>query len=531
MKAFGLSPIASECKRKILRDVSDALPQDNICTRQSLVKRRAKEYHKGMVQPDLIQLLRENFPFDSFRGEQEGILRKIWANEDILALMPTGMGKSLCFQFPAKIREGLVVVISPLIALMQDQVYKAQDLGIAATFLSSTLTREERESRQNRIRRGEFKLLYVTPERFRKPEFLKALEERKIQLLAVDEAHCISQWGHDFRPDYSRVGEFRQILGNPPTVALTATATPEVQKDILAKLFIPSAEIISAGIERPNLALRVHDVYGTDEKIRAIVALCHQTPGTTIVYCSLIQTLKKLAGNLSRMGMKPLVYHGDLSPQDRKRNQKEFIMAEAPLMIATPAFGLGIDKNNVRLLIHAETPSSLESYFQEVGRAGRDGKESFCHLLYDQEDVSIQMEFLKWSHPEPEFIRKVYHLIEDKRLQVDQGGFDFLREQMNFKNRRDFRVEAAVSILERWGCLEKSEDPFPYAVIHEPTAEQFAAENGAEILRAQNTKLLKMVQWATQNGECRMNLIYQYFGHEHQARCGHCDVCLQQERS
>ncbi|MGZ3769997.1 MAG: RecQ family ATP-dependent DNA helicase [Bdellovibrio sp.] len=477
--------------------------------------------------PNLSEILKENFPFSSFRGEQENILRKVWAHENVLALMPTGMGKSLCFQFPAKTRTGLVVVISPLIALMQDQVYKAQDLGISATFLSSTLSRDERESRQERIAKGEFKLLYVTPERFRKPEFLVAIKKREIQLLAVDEAHCISQWGHDFRPDYSRVGEFRELLGNPPTLALTATATPEVQKDILTKLFIPEAEIISAGIERPNLSLNVHDIYGIDEKIRSIIGLHHQHSGATIVYCSLIQTLKKISASLNRLGVKHLVYHGDLSPQDRKRNQKSFISEESPFMIATPAFGLGIDKENVRLLIHAETPSSLESYFQEVGRAGRDGKESFCHLLYDQDDVSIQMEFLKWSHPEPEFIRKIYQLIEEKRMQVDQGGFDFLREQMNFRNRRDFRPEASVSILERWGCLEKSEDPFPYVCVHEPTEEQFSSENGPEILKAQNTKLLKMVQWATQDQECRLNRIYSYFGHEHVTPCGKCDVCKQ----
>ena len=418
-----------------------------------------------------------------------------------------------------------MIVISPLIALMQDQVLKAKDLGISATCLNSTLTRDEREQRQDRLAKGDYKLLYVTPERFRKPEFLKAIEGRKIQLLAVDEAHCISQWGHDFRPDYSRVGEFRTLLGNPPTLALTATATPSVQKDILQKLNIPDAEIISAGIERTNLSLNVHDVYGIDEKIRAIVALRHQHDGTAIVYCSLIQTLKKISGSLNRLGIQHLVYHGDLSPQDRKRNQKSFISGEAPLMLATPAFGLGIDKNNVRLLVHVELPSAIESYFQEVGRAGRDGKESSCHLLYDQDDVSIQMEFLKWSHPDASFIRKVYQLINDNRLRVNQEGFDFLREQMNFKNRRDFRVEAAVSILERWGCLEKSDDPFPYACIHEPTEEQFSVENGDLILRAQNTKLLEMVQWATQDTECRLNRIYHYFGHQHETPCGKCDIC------
>lgn len=474
---------------------------------------------------DLHHLLKNNFKFTSFRGEQEAILQKIWQNQDLLALMPTGMGKSLCFQFPAKIREGLVVVISPLIALMQDQVQKSQELGISATCLNSSLDRDEREKRQERLAGGDYKLIYVTPERFRKPEFLKAIEGRKIQLLAVDEAHCISQWGHDFRPDYSRVGEFRALLGNPPALALTATATPEVQKDILAKLNMTSATTISGGIERPNLALHVHDVYGLDEKIRAIVALRYQTGGSGIIYCSLIQTLREVSRALNRLGVQHLVYHGDLSAQDRKRNQKTFMSQDNSLMVATPAFGLGIDKDNVRLLVHVEIPNAIESYFQEVGRAGRDGQESFCHLMYDQDDVSIQMEFLKWSHPEPEFIRKVYHLINDNRLRVNQEGFDFLREQMNFKNRRDFRVEASVSILERWGCLIKSEDPFPYLCVLEPSDELFAIENGPKILRAQNSKLLEMVRWATQESECRLNLIYQYFGHQHETPCGKCDVC------
>ncbi len=474
---------------------------------------------------ELHELLKTNFKFTSFRGEQEAVLQRVWQNENALALMPTGMGKSLCYQFPAKLREGLVVVISPLIALMQDQVQKSKELGLSATCLNSNLDRDEKEHRQARLAKGDYQLVFVTPERFRKPEFLKSIENRKIQLLAVDEAHCISQWGHNFRPDYSKLGEFRALLGNPPTLALTATATPQVQKDILSKLNIPQAAIISGGIERPNLSLDVHDVYGLDEKIRAIVALRHQYGGSGIIYCSLIQTLKKVSQALNRLGLDHLVYHGDLAPQDRKRNQNTFMAQDDALMIATPAFGLGIDKNNVRLLVHVEIPNSIESYFQEVGRAGRDGQPSFCHLMYDPDDVSIQMEFLKWSHPDSEFIRKVYFLISENRLRINQEGFDFLREQMNFRNRRDFRAEAAVNILERWGCLEKSEDPFPYACIQEPSEEQFQIENGVEILRSQNSKLLEIVRWATQDTECRLNLIYQYFGHKHETPCGQCDVC------
>lgn len=474
---------------------------------------------------NLDKILKEEFGYPSFRGDQLEILECVLAGGNALGLMPTGMGKSLCYQFPAKVLEGLVLVVSPLIALMQDQVEKARAHGIDASFINSSLGKTERELRMKKLESGRYKLLFVTPERFRKVEFLQSIQGRKLGLLAIDEAHCISQWGHDFRPDYSRLGEFRKALGDPPVLALTATATPEVQKDILRQLNIPTAPVFSSGIERPNLCLRVHDVYGTDEKIRGIVALRHQFPGPAIVYFSLIQTLYKVSEELSRMSIGHLIYHGQLPSQVRTINQREFIHSEGDLILATPAFGLGVDKPDIRLLVHAEIPASLEAYYQEVGRAGRDGEKAECHLFFDQEDVSIQMEFIKWANPESSFVRQVYRLIEAGGPGLANDGIDYLRSQLNFFNKRDFRVETSVNLLERWGALEENKSRLGYGASGEPDESFFKKLDEARRLNAQNQKLLQMVEWVNDTSTCRMARIQAYFGHAGKS-CGLCDVCL-----
>lgn len=469
--------------------------------------------------------LKTHFGYAQFRGEQQAVLETILAGGSGLALMPTGMGKSLCYQLPAFHLADLVLVISPLIALMQDQVDKARKLGLDAVFINSSLDKNERERRQEQLRQGRFQLLFVTPERFRKPEFVELIKGRKVGLLAVDEAHCISQWGHDFRPDYSRLGEFKEMLGDPPTLALTATATPAVQQDILQQLRLPKAPIFSAGIERPNLSLNVHDVYGLDEKLRGMAGLRIQKPGPAIFYFSLIQTLYKASEQLNRLGLEHLVYHGQLPAEVRKNNQRSFIGSPDALILATPAFGLGVDKPNIRLLVHTEVPSSIESYYQEVGRAGRDGESASCHLFFDQDDISIQMEFIKWANPEPEFVRQVYNLIEAGGPGLAEDGMDHLRAQLNFYNKRDFRVETAVNLLERWDCVCEDRSRLGVRPVRAPTTEELLELQAKKRIQSGSQKLLEMVHLAGQQEGCRLLEIYRYFGHQG-LPCGVCDLCL-----
>lgn len=468
---------------------------------------------------NLRAVLKQKFGFEEFRGQQEEIISSLMRHEDALVIMPTGAGKSLCFQFPAVMMEGLTLVVSPLIALMKDQVDQARARGLQATFINSSLTGQERRERLRQISAGRYQLLYVTPERFRKEEFWQAIESRQVSLLAIDEAHCVSQWGHDFRPDYSRLGEVRQRLGQPTTVALTATATEDVRSDIIRQLHLDeNVNQFFDGFERPNLQLNVLDVYGTDEKIRLIAALRGQQGGSVVVYFSLIQTLERISSELQRIGMDHLIYHGQMGTKGRKQHQETFLQGEGLMILATPAFGLGIDKPNIRTVIHAEIPGSIEAYYQEVGRAGRDGLPSDCYLLFDPDDISIQMDFIKWSSPDPNFIQQVYLLIQRNRMQVQQQGHDYLREQMNFYNRRDFRVETAVNLLQRWDCL--SLEPV------RPGARQLAWEITGELpeeylgsdwhrykLETQNKKLLGLVQLAQNfsTSEELKSKIYEYF--------------------
>lgn len=350
-----------------------------------------------------------NFGLDGFRPGQQHVIEAILSGHDTLCIMPTGGGKSLCFQLPTIAREGVTIVISPLIALMKDQVDSLTERGIPATFINSTLTLDEQQSRIGDMVAGKYKLIYIAPERLRSSSFMRSVQRTKIQLLAVDEAHCISQWGHDFRPDYARLGRFRERLGNPQTVALTATATSLVQDDIAKILRFKDHTKFVTGFARTNLTLSVKAPKGNVEKDQTLIKFLKSHPGCGIIYASTRKSCEKLIELLSEeIDRSVAFYHAGLPIDMRRKVQEQFMSGEIEIIVATNAFGMGIDKSDLRFVVHYNLPGSIEAYYQEAGRAGRDGKHSECLMLYSYQDKFIQEFFIENSYPSKETVREVY---------------------------------------------------------------------------------------------------------------------------
>jgi ATP-dependent DNA helicase RecQ len=341
---------------------------------------------------ELLQLLKKHFGYEAFRPLQQEIMDATLAGRDTLAILPTGAGKSLCYQLSALARDGLTVVISPLIALMKDQVDQLVAAGVSATFLNSTLSPEENRRRLEEIRDGSCKLVYLAPERLMSGDFLSVVRSWNVTALAVDEAHCISEWGHDFRPEYRRMKELRRALPDVPVIALTAAATPQVREDILVQLALRDPAVFLASFNRPNLNYLVEPKQDAVARVVSFIRSRGQESG--IVYAQSRKRSEELAASLRNAGIPAACYHAGLEAPERARNQEAFLRDEIRVVCATVAFGMGINKPDVRFVIHADLPKNLEGYYQETGRAGRDGLPADCLLLFSRGDVVKHLRFL-----------------------------------------------------------------------------------------------------------------------------------------
>jgi ATP-dependent DNA helicase RecQ len=480
--------------------------------------------------PEVLRLARERFGVGEWRGLQAEALDGVLAGQDLFVTMPTGSGKSLIFQLPALVLDGLTLVISPLIALMKDQVDALRERGVRARCVHSLLGPGEREQFLAEAERGELDLLYVTPERFRTPGFAALAPRLGVTRLAIDEAHCISAWGHDFRPDYARLREARALLGDPPTVALTATATPRVLEDVCTQLALEDPLVLRAGVRRPNLFLAAKHVDDREERIEHLLGRIEEIDGPGIVYFALIRELEALHSELQQRGHECLVYHGKLSSEERHAMQERFLSSKRCVVLATNAFGMGVDKSNVRFVLHAQIPGTLEAWAQELGRAGRDGEPALCELVYFEEDLAVQQNFVQWANPTREFFAAVYETIAAWGERVATKEIDDLKAELLVKQRGDRRTELVLRWLDTVGVLEGSFERHDLRVARPLTEEALPAALGTDDkLRADLSALLAMLEHAKDHQRCRQQRLEEHFGLELGDRCGSCDACTDVE--
>ena len=469
------------------------------------------------------QKAKQRLGIKAYRQGQRELIHAVMEGRNALGILPTGAGKSLCYQLPAFFLPHPVLVVSPLISLMQDQHEKLTDRNISTAKLNSTLSASEERDAMQEIREGEPELIYVTPERLENQDYLELLKRTGISLFVVDEAHCISQWGHDFRPAYLALRDAIRTLGRPPVLALTATATPGVAADILKQLDIENAEVVNLGIERKNLSFEVIRTVNDDEKMEHLkLILQEKGTGSGIVYFATVRWTDELWRKLRNAGFRVGRYHGKMKTAEREETQRAFMNNEYDIIVATKAFGLGIDKADIRFVIHYRIPDSIETYVQEAGRAGRDGKPARAILFYQLEDRRIQSYFLGGKYPRREESLHVYRTLE--QLSKQSAAKVTLTSLIAATDLPQNRVKVIVALLEATGIVERNRHIQKNRDFeNDEELAKFLAEY-EERHSGDRERLDAMMQYG-RTTMCRVRYLTRYFHEEIEADCGQCDNC------
>ncbi|HNK45405.1 MAG TPA: ATP-dependent DNA helicase RecQ [Pseudomonadota bacterium] len=477
------------------------------------------EEEKNPVMRRIIRRLQRQFGLSGFRPGQETAIRALVEGRDVLGIMPTGAGKSLIYQLTAFELPGVTVVVSPLLALMRDQEQKLRRTGVVAARLDSTLTTKETNKTLDDIEEGKRKLIYVTPERAASGNLLEELGGQKVSLFVVDEAHCVSEWGHDFRPSYLFLDRACEQLGRPPICALTATATPEVAQDIISQLGLKNPEETHTGFDRPSLHFEVRETSDEKTQVKRLLRLIRKIQGSVIIYCSTIRTVEAIAGALPVLGLKVGMYHGKMGKAERDAAQLAFMRNNPRIMVATNAFGLGVDKPDIRAVIHYNMPGSLEAYYQEAGRAGRDGRPSRCILLYNPEDEQVQSFFVAGKYPNRSDVLNVWKAL--------RNGADNLRELALAAETSQSKARVVLGILKEMELSQ--EGPNQSFTWTGKEADELSLGRAAESYRKRRegdrSRVGAMIQFA-RSTRCRLQLLLEYFGEKAPPLCRRCDNCL-----